>query len=158
MNEVRKHPLTTDAAHKISQDYNYGEFIPDEAMLSLIDSQSDPDAVMTAADFQKKRLYEFSAIETIKAKLLEEYNYFLVREGRGFIVVEPSDQTKVAMSSLKNSLKSITRKAAKRLVYIDRERLSVDQQRENQEAIAKLSSLRKAARQSIGFEHKRLKD
>lgn len=158
MEALKKHPPALEAADHIVNNYSYGDFIPDDIVVELLQVDFTIDRNKSEKEIRQSikdsQLYQMGATENMKSSLLKDHNYMLVRGKKGFHIVKPSEQTKIAMADLQAGLRKITRKAARRLLFIDREQLSVDQLRENNEAVAKMAQLKKAQEQSIGFTHK----
>lgn len=74
--------------------------------------------------------------------LLVELNVDLKsKAGYGYVVIEPSEQTREAMEDGERELRKATAKMVLRAVHVNREALTPAQQVENREAIARASML-----------------
>lgn len=156
----KRHPLYKHAADVIAERYDYGDFVPDTVILELFEISPDTDTAMTAQDWQRKSLDLLQMNDGLRRELLEEHRMMLVRDrnAAGRVIVKPSEQTRLAMKDLADQMRKLCRKAATRLVYVNKEQLSDDERKENAEAIANLQLLRsKQNKQLAGFSHKSLK-
>ena len=157
MQALRKHPPALDAVEHIVDNYTYGDFIPDDVVLDLLQVDLSIDRKKSESEirqaFKESQLYQMGATERMKSTILREHNYLLVRGKKGYDIVQPSEQTKIAMGNVQSKMRKVISKGAQELVHIDRDKLDVEQQRENSEAIAKLAQLKKSQNESIGFTH-----
>jgi hypothetical protein len=157
MESVKKHPPALNAVDHIVAQYTYGDLIPDDVILGLLDLDvAAEDVVLTEQGWRDRSFALLRGMDMIRSELLENHRMVLVREmsARGYTIVMPAEQTRRAMVELQNGFKKVTRKAMKRLSYINREMLTIEQERENSEAMAKLALLSKAGKRQLGFSHR----
>lgn len=98
-------------------------------------------------DYPFKRL---SGVEAFKTQLLVENKIHLQTiRGKGYVIVAPEDQTKVAVEDAMNGIGKSIQKGVLRLTNVDAERLSDDGRKENADALSRLAALGGMAKRQI---------
>jgi hypothetical protein len=92
-----------------------------------------------SSDYPFKRL---AGVEAFKTQLLVENKIHLHSiRGKGYIIVSPEDQTKVAVDEAMNGIRKSIQKGVLRLTNVDLERLSDDGRKENADAISRVAAI-----------------
>jgi len=151
---LHKYPPSKNAADVIASQYGYGKTISTEALEGLLELQDTGEA-MTRQEHRQAQWDLLKAMDALRKELLEEYRMMLVHDAKmgGYKVAMPDEQTKRTVLDYQSSMRSATKKARSRLIYVNQEMLDEDQRRENQEAISKLELIAKSNRKAIGFSH-----
>ena len=152
------YPPTKNAAQVIVEKYTYGDVVPDSDLLDLLEVSPEPDKPMWPSEYKSRQLKLLKQVEQLKTDLLENHNMMLIRSRNsgGMTIVKPKDQTRIALNDYQKSFERIHKKAAKRLSFIDRARLSNEQIQENVEAMAKVKQIARAGTKVLGFSHEPL--
>lgn len=131
-----------------------------QAVADLISEGAEPGKIIThewldqhlkidrnSKDYPFKRL---SGVEAFKTQLLIENKIHLQTiRGKGYMIVAPEDQTKVALSDAMNGVGKCIQKGITRLTNVDVEMISGDGRKENADAISRLAALGGMAKRRI---------
>jgi len=149
---IKRYPPAKSAADIIANDYGYGKTISNERLEDILEL-SDTGETMTREEHKRLAWIQLASMDALRKELLEHYRMMLVNTVDGYRVALPEEQTKRSIVDFQSSIRSATKKARSRLVYINREMLDENQRRENQEAISKLDLIDKSNRKALGFSH-----
>ena len=102
-------------------------------------------------EFNKFQFAFLDAMENLKTLLLQQHSMALANvRGQGYRVLKPAEQTGYAMTKLRDEVRRTLRKAAGILEHVDRNLLSDDERRHNEEARGKLAALHVFNRKQLG--------
>lgn len=131
-----------DIALQIATEYAYEELIP------LVEFDELLGVTLPTAGslvfIQAKQLERMTVIDQVAKQLLKEHNLMLHNvRGKGYRLVLPSNQTKVAVHESQHKIGKELLKAKRRVACVRVEELSPSQQREREDALAKLAGIHK---------------
>jgi hypothetical protein len=102
-----------------------------------------PDPDMTYSVFCKGNLEFLNSWKMFESALLEEYKIALKNvRGVGYEIVSPDQQTGWADRSGSCDIQKAIRKQLKRLIYVDADKLTPEQKKENADSLARLANIR----------------
>lgn len=147
--QVKLYPAWRQAEKDLLEEgLSYGSLIPDE-WLKLAFGLAEPE---TIAQAQRNDLVMLRQLDALRESLLQGHRMMLRRvQGVGYTVVTPEQQTAVALKDRTREVKCAMRKLAQELSYVNHERLSDDQRKENADAQAKLGALRSMVRKKLAI-------
>lgn len=121
--------------------YKHGDLIPHEVLQGAL-GMVKPKGKVDVEDYEAWRLRLVSQIEALQDSILEERNMCLQSViGQGYKIVEPEKQTEFAVKQGQKGLRSTLTKMGRRLSFVDRSALTMDQAKDNADALARLSFL-----------------
>jgi hypothetical protein len=98
---------------------------------------------------RQQALFNFSLGE-LKASLLENHRIQLrLVEGVGYMVVPPSEQTRLTMKDRGSEIMNALTKAEREVTYIREDELTDEQRKENADARARMGQLRSLVRKRV---------
>ena len=133
------------AAALMIDGFGYGDEIPHSYLYAALGlKMPEPDTKFK--DFNKVSFLYMEAVEKIKEYLLIEKRMALKSiRGRGFLIVEPKDQTSFALEEVDREMKRALSKGAKRVAYTNTDNLSFEEKLANTNARAKIAGLARIA-------------
>lgn len=138
-------PWKNAAAELFTDRYTFGDLVPHEELQEAL-RLPKPSGRITAEEYESWRLSLVAQVEALGAYLLEERNMCLrAVPGRGYEIVQPSEQTEYAMGHGMKRVRSELRKMGRRLSFVDRTALTHEEARKNADALARLSFLQQMA-------------
>jgi len=133
-------PIWVEAASKASQTFAYGDVIPHDWLLDSLAIR--PLDFGTADQFKNHSFDMLQKIEGFKKVMLESHQMFLTSvRGEGYKIINPPQQTEVAMKSLQKDLQKSIKSAVSALTNINTSLLGLDDFKSNAEAKAKIAWL-----------------
>jgi transposase len=129
----------------VDQGLPYGRVLTKKELSSLF-GLKEPQTAAEQISYQMEFLQQFTEL---RAELLEEHRLMLrtMHGESSYEVVEPREQTELAMREGMRDLKQATRKLARGLAFIRHEELSDEERRKNADAQAKAAMLAGMIRQ-----------
>lgn len=124
----------------------YGSLITDEKLREAFGT-GNPNSI---ADVHRLELLHLGQMDALRDSLLVNRRMLLHRTRRiGYIVVPPEQQTRIAMGNRGREMKHALSKLAREISHINTDKLTVEQRRENADAIAKIGALRGMTRKQL---------
>lgn len=137
------------AAQTVAQQHAYGEMVSHEYLRGLL--CCNPPETGTHDDFIAYSFELLQAMDSLKTELLTEYRILLSNvKGRGYLLVEPHQQTDFAMQKFISIVKRACQKAQDEMEFINYGLLTQEQRKRNIEAKAKLASAQSLTLAKIG--------
>jgi hypothetical protein len=138
--ELPLDPIWRQAAKDAVSQFQYGEVIPREWIISHLDIKMT-DARLSISEHQALAFDMLTKVDAFRDELLTKYQRYLVNiRGVGYKIIEPPHQTAAAMTKLQKELRRSISQAMNALVNINDKALSLEDARENVEAKAKLAA------------------
>lgn len=135
--------ISVQAAQKVAEK-GYGTIVTHEYLRSLL--RCDPPPFGTHDDFIAYSFELLQAVDSLKTELLHTHRILLRNlRGSGYQLVEPSQQTTIAMERFVDSFHRAIRRAGEELEYINHSLLNQEERQKNTEAKAKIASARSLA-------------
>jgi len=151
MNEAEKvtlFPQWQQAVEDAAGEFQYGDVITKEWLVEHFGLEQPKRG--TAWEFQKFQFELLEAMEGFKERLLVEHKMALENvRGRGYRVLQPSEQTGYSLRQFKIAVAREVRKAADILQNVNASLLTQDEQRENIEARGKLAAIHSFTRKQF---------
>lgn len=120
-----------------------GHVITHQQMRSLI-GLPDPASLNSYDEIKTAQLAYVYSVEKIRNALLQDDCIDLQNERKvGYVYVQPGEQTAVAMEDMQEGMKKVLRKTARRVSFVDHNALTMEERKENADALARLSFFRK---------------
>lgn len=127
------------AAELFTGRYSYGDVIPHDELQAAL-RLSKPTGLLKPEEYERWRLDLLSQLDALSDWLLEERNMCLRSiQGQGYQIVPPSEQTDYAVKQGRKRIRAELRKMGRRLSFIDTAALTVEERRQNADALARLS-------------------
>lgn len=144
------YPAWKNAVVAIASDrFQYGDLITHDEMDSLIDVVK-PAGQVNAKKWQEYQVKRMSSIESLKKDLLTQHNICLASDrGKGYLILQPKDQTKFAVSESDKEIRKSLSIAKRRLLNVDHQALDAEQRRENIDAIVRTAAIAHGVRQAV---------
>jgi hypothetical protein len=145
------HPVWKQAAREAVKEFSYGDTISLEWLRSRLEIYT-PD-LSERMTLQQHRTLAFDLlrkVEEFKRTMLEDHARLLVNvRNQGYRIVEPPQQTGVALERFVNDFHKSWHKAMAAMMHINASALSLEDMRDNTEARLKLAYLKKMAAAQI---------
>lgn len=107
----------------------------------------------TVAQYQRNELVMLRQTQALSESLLENHRMMLVPvRGVGYTIVPPEKQTAVAMDRRTKEIKQALMKMAREISFVNVEKLTDAQRKENSDAQAKIGALRGLVRKQLKSE------
>lgn len=136
------HPIWKNAALLAIQEFNYGDTIPHEWIMTNLEIE-EPSGPVTVEKHRKLAFDLLRKVDGFRDILLGEHKRYLVNiRGVGYKIIEPPRQTNAAMRRFEREVGRSLADAMAALEYINDTLLTLDDSRENAEAKAKLAWFR----------------
>ena len=151
MSQTELHPSYLQVAKTIVDgDHSPGTLFTHEWLREgLHIRQLQDDEQSTVAEIRALDLQYLTAIDGLKAVLLEEHNIALrCVIGKGYEVLAPRDQVDVGANILETGVRKAIRKASATLTYCDVSGLSVNERSRQLDALAKAGALHAMSKRS----------
>jgi hypothetical protein len=144
MNNTQRHPGWKNAIDMILErvkDKGYGVFFSHEELKEWL--RIDPPR--TIPESKAKEFEYLNALDHIRTELLEDHCMYLDnKKGEGYIVLVPDDQIEKAPEKLTKKAQAAIRKAAKALIYVNTELVSLESEALRLRKMEKIAFLKKA--------------
>lgn len=140
MQALSRDPIWVEAAIQASREFDYGDVIPHDWLLDSLNIEQLDSG--TADQFRKHSFDLLQKVEGFKRVMLEEHQMYLTNvRGEGYRIVNPPQQTEIAMKSLQRDLQKSIKTAVSALTNINTNLLGLDDFKNNAEAKAKIAWL-----------------
>jgi hypothetical protein len=138
------------AAEEASQQFTYGSLIKKDWLIDKFSIEFPEFG--RKKDFDDANFEFLQNMEGFKNIMLEDYQMHLkVVRGEGYLIVQPKEQSDIAMESLKDSVANDIRKAVKILTHINEAFLNQDDIRKRDEQQGKIAAISAFTRKRIKF-------
>ena len=141
-NTVTKLPVSRHAAETIDGQYAFGDVVSHEELDRLLEIERPPGR-MTAAEHDALKWRFLGEMDALTTTLLVEHQILLRNiRGQGYILIQPSEQTAVALADLHAQIGRALKKGANRLAFIRLDLMTEEERQRNVAARAHVSALR----------------
>lgn len=121
--------------------HTYGSTITHDEMRQALDLPK-PSGRLSADEYERWRLELMTQVDAFSEHLLVERAMCLKSvHGVGYLIVEPAKQTEFAVKKGRKKIRNELQRMASRLSFINYNALTIDQRRENADAVARLAFL-----------------
>ena len=139
---MKLHPEWKQAVQDAVGRFSYGDLIPMDWLMDAFGVEPASES-MDALTYQKNQFRFLAALEAFKSALLDDHKMALQNvRGSGYRIVQPGEQTAWAEEEGIEEIRRGIRRMAGRLSNVKRAALTDAEQRENLDAIARLSMLK----------------
>lgn len=133
--------------------FTYGDFVSLVWLYENLGIQMPRDGT-PHAEAKRLELRFLGQFSTFRRQILEEMQMDLEagakgEDGRGYLVISPQDQTRLAMQDGRRDITRSLRRMHRRVANVNTSNLTADQRRENADAMARIASLAAIARRRI---------
>ena len=147
--EMTADPIEFAIQRFFEHGYSYGSIIPNEWFRTHFGLRA-PESI---AEADQARMLYMQYMGIFRSNMLIFHRMALrSKSGIGQEVVKPSEQTRWAMEDARNQITRVLKKTNDRLTYLNADRLSDADRRENLDAINRLSFLARSTRTSFRLE------
>ena len=140
---IKKSPIWKQAVSDFNaSSFNYGDTVPHRWFVDHFELE-EPNTAKQQKDFQAKLARFFAKFRNhmLKHHLMDFTNVW----GSGYLIVNPSEQTGLALKDTRETIRKALSEGVNRTIFVDQNRLSGAQRQENTDALNKLSALQSMA-------------
>lgn len=131
-----------EAAQQIASQFSYEQVIDMRLFDTILDVALPKQG--TLQDIQKAQMERMTMIDQVANSLLKEHNLMLKNvRGEGYKLVHPESQVTTAMFDSGLKIRKELVKAKRRVTHVRTDELDSTQQREREDALAKLNTIGK---------------
>jgi len=146
--ETTRYPEFQQAAIEAQDEFDYGRIIPHQWLYDHFKLPQPKHG--TFREIEKWHFDFMAAMDGFREMMLIEFQKSLRNvRGKGWLVVEPKDQTSVAMGDFKTAFSRHVKKAFAAITNIAAKFLDTQKQKENSDAIGKLGAIKAFSRATI---------
>ncbi len=140
---IQLYPLWRHAVESIVNDgISPGKLLSHDYLKSLLGIKEPK----TIPEYRAAQLSYVEGLDHIKESLLADHCVDLKTvAGKGYQIIDPSEQTRLAIRDGARAINKALLQTSNRLVFLNKSALSVDEQRENSDALARLAKFKAIA-------------